>query len=191
VSVSPRSGDRAKACSAAVALALLLAAAPAAAGASLLGGSAQVEFSGSSTLHGFEGKAPAVAFSVTDDEHGRWPGKVEVPAASLDTGNAWRDRNLRRMLDAEHHPSLVAVVDALDADAVRQARALPFVLTLRDRAHAETATLTNWSESERHLEFDAHFSVSLARYGLEAPAALFMRVDDELAVTVHVSLERR
>ena len=155
-----------------------------------LAGKADIKFTGSSTLHEFEGKAPPVAFAPSDDAAGNWSARVQVPVASLDTGNGWRDSNMRKVLDAEHYPSILAAFDGIAPDALRQHATLPFMLTIRDKARPVTAALTNWKESEQHLEFDAAFSVSLADYGLEVPSVLFVHVDDKVAVTVHVSLDR-
>jgi len=168
----------------------MLVAAPAPAQSATLAGKAAISFAGSSTLHQFKGVADPVGFTPAENTTGQWSAYVEVPVASLKTGNGWRDDNMQGMLQADRYPMVRAVFAGTDPQALRAHLTLPFSLTIRDVTHPATAELRNWVESDKHLEFDAEFSVSLKEYGLEAPSALFVRVDDEVAVTVHVTLDR-
>jgi polyisoprenoid-binding protein YceI len=170
-------------------IAFSLAAAAAPAQSATLAGKAAISFTGSSTLHDFDGKVDPVVFTP-DDASGQWSALVEVPVASMKTGNGWRDENMRGMLQADRYPSIRAVFAGIETDALRSQPTLTFALTIRDATHPVTAVLRHWVESAEHLEFDAEFSVSLKEYGLEAPRALFVRVDDKVTVTVHVTLDR-
>jgi polyisoprenoid-binding protein YceI len=115
---------------------------------------------------------------------------VSVPVAALNTGNGWRDSDLREMLDAERHPQIRARFRDLDPDQVRSSGMLPFLLQIRSVERPVKATVQNWRQSERAASFDAAFDVSLASFQLEAPSRFFLTVGDAVRVTVHVTLER-
>ena len=152
-----------------------------------------VSFQASSTLHDFGGKAPSVDAAV-DPEPGapaRWRADVDLPVASLDTGNAKRDAKMREMFQAEAFPVIRAALRDLDADAVRKDGHLDLTLTIRDVAHDVQADVTAWTAEGERVAFDASFDVSLAQYGLEAPRVLFIRVADRVHVMVHASVRRR
>jgi polyisoprenoid-binding protein YceI len=158
--------------------------------AASLAGKATIKFAGSSTLHDFDGRAAPVTFSPSEDGASRWTAEIAVPVATLDTKNGWRDRNMRSMLQADRYPVIRAVFEGIDPQTLRAQSILPFRLTIRDATRPATAILTHWIERDGHVEFDAAFSVSLAQYGLDPPTALFARVDDQVVVTVHVTLDR-
>jgi polyisoprenoid-binding protein YceI len=159
-------------------------------------GTFAVTFSGTSTLHDFQGTA-AVQPVGAQRSAGRdaWTAEVRVPVAALDTGSAWRDANMRAMLDAEHFPHLTAVFDAIDPDRSRPSPpngvgSLPFTLRIRDVAHELVGVTSAWREQADRVSFDVRFEVSLASFGLEPPRALgVIEVGDVVTVSVHVALE--
>jgi polyisoprenoid-binding protein YceI len=152
--------------------------------------SLEITFTGSSTLHDFEGRAEPVRVVVETQPDEKWAAEVEVPVAKLDTGIGARDENLRAMLDAAHHPEIHGRFRDVDAEQVRRSGALPFVLRIREVEKPLQAKISQWQQDdERHARFDADFDVSLAAFGLVAPKVLFMSVGDSVHVTVHVTLE--
>ena len=153
-------------------------------------GSIAITFSGSSTLHDFEGTAAPLRVAMESQADGTWTAEVVVPVASLDTGIQARDENLRAMLDAPHHPEIRGRFRDVDAVAVQRRLVLPFLLRIRDVERPVQATLSDWQQDGDRARFEATFDVSLAAFGLEAPRVLFMRVADTVHVTVHVTLER-
>ena len=176
---------------AALLAALLIVAAPRVCTAQRLVGAATVEFVGTSTLHDFHGAAPPVPIAVDADGAG-WQAAVAVPVATLDTGNADRDENMRAMFDAAHAPEIRVVLSAVDAAALRRTHRLPFVLTIGATSRDATAAVEAWQEAGDQLAFDAVFPVSLREFALQAPRAALglIRVGDAVQVTVHVSLRR-
>lgn len=170
---------------------LLVLAVPRVCSAQRLVGAVTVEFVGTSTLHDFHGAAPPLPIAV-DADGPRWQAMVAVPVATLDTGDADRDENMRAMFAAAHAPEIRVALSAIDADAVRRTQTLPFVLTIGATSRDTTATVAAWREAGDHLAFDASFPVSLRAFALEAPRAALglIRVDDAVQVTVHVSLRR-
>jgi polyisoprenoid-binding protein YceI len=153
-------------------------------------GSAQIVFTITSTLHDLEGTAGSAAVALTQTANGTWLADVSVPVTALDTGNSWRDSDMREMLDAEHHPQIRARFRDVDPEKVHSRGVLPFVLRIRTVERPIQATVQNWRQSERAASFDAAFDVSLKSFQLEAPSRFFMTVGDEVRVNVHVKLER-
>lgn len=159
-------------------------------------GTFTVTFSGTSTLHDFQGTAavqPVGAHRIPGRD--AWTAEVRVPVEALDTGSAWRDANMRAMLDAEHFPHLMAVFDAIDLDRSRPSTpngvgSLPFTLRIRDVAHELVGVTSAWREQADRVSFDVRFEVSLASFGLEPPRALgVIAVGDVVTVSVRVALE--
>jgi hypothetical protein len=167
---------------------LLLIAAPAS--AEPVGGSVRISFTASSTLHDFTGTAGSPAVSVAQDASRSWSGEVSVPVAQMNTGNGWRDGDMREMLDAANHPRIRGRFRELDPERVRSSGLLPFSLQIRSVERPLQALVRNWRQSEREASFDAAFDLSLQSFGLEAPQSFFLSVDDIVHVLVHVTLER-
>jgi polyisoprenoid-binding protein YceI len=69
---------------------------------------------------------------------------VEIDAASFDTGNPARDRNVRsgRFLDADHHPTMRFTADVLDGST------LTGMLTVRGISRPVTLTLEEMTQQE-------------------------------------------
>jgi len=168
--------------------ALLTAAAPALAEG--VRGSLQLSFTGSSTLHDFEGTAGSVTVSLSQGANGSWSADVSVPVAEMQTGNGWRDESMRAMLGAAQHPQIRGRFRDLDPQQVRSSGVLPFVLQIQTVERPVQASVSHWRQSEREASFDAAFDLSLESFQLEAPRTLFLRVADTVRVTVHVTLER-
>jgi polyisoprenoid-binding protein YceI len=168
--------------------ALLFASAPALAQG--VRGSAQVVFSVTSTLHDFEGTAGSVAVTPSQAADGTWSADVSVAVAAMKTGNGRRDGDMRKMLDAAHHPQIRARFREVEPEKVRSSGVLPFLLQIRTVERPVKATVQNWRQNEREASFDAAFDVSLKSFQLEAPSRFFLTVGDTVRVSVHVKLER-
>ncbi|MBS1104617.1 MAG: YceI-like domain [Deltaproteobacteria bacterium] len=153
-------------------------------------GSLEISFSATSTLHEFSGSVPALAVAIEQGPGGGWSGDVDVPVASLGTGIARRDENMRAMLDAAQHPRIRGRFRDLGPEQVHASGVLPFLLQIRDVERSVQATVSHWQQDDRSARFDAEFDVSLREFALEAPRVLFVRVDDQVHVTVHVTLAR-
>jgi polyisoprenoid-binding protein YceI len=152
----------------------------------------EINFAAKSTLHDFEGSASQITVVMTAEpgDTGLWSTDVEVPVATLDTGSDSRDENMREMFDADHFPTIRAVLRNVDPDAVRESRKLPFVLVIRDVEHETIAAVSNWRGDDEEVRFDISFEISLKKFGLEAPGILFIRVADRVTVTVHATVRR-
>jgi len=175
---------------------------PAAAEPALQGvkGRCEIQFSGSSTFHGFSGEVRSRPFELepqldTSSGHARWSGAVEVAVAEMDTGIERRDRKMREMFDAERFPLIVADFSNVGDAALARARSggefdLDFNLTIRDAKRPVTAKASHWTEQGLGASFDVAFELSLKSFGLEVPPVLgLLRVDDVVTLSAHVTLD--
>jgi hypothetical protein len=162
-------------------------------------GSCAVRFYASSTLHDFEGDAPCASFAVQPPTaEGAYRARVEVAVADMHTGISARDKRMRQMFDAAHHPRIVAQFEHVAPDALRAAArtqasadALAFTLKIGERERRLVPLVSRWQEEPgKHASFRAAFDVSLADFGLEAPTVMgFIRVEDRVRVEVDVKLD--
>jgi len=163
-------------------------------------GSCEIEFSGTSTFHGFSGEVRSRPFELDphlDASSGRprWSGSIEVAVAEMETGIDRRDRKMREMFEAERFPRIVADFADVQASTLAAAREsgefdLPFELTIREAKHPVTAKGSHWIEQGSGASFDVAFDLSLGAYGLEVPPVLgVLRVGDVVTVHAHVTLD--
>lgn len=162
-------------------------------------GSCAISFTGTSTLHDFDGSVPCQPFALEVPESGlAQGGKVSVAVAQMDTDNDARDKKLREMFDSGQYPLIVGHYPGFSfADAVREALAaqepdyLDFTLRIRDIEHPVHAALRNFKKSPQELSFDLQFDLSLAAFQLRPPSVLgLIRVGDTVSVKVDVHLQQ-
>ncbi len=173
-----------------IVLMLTVAIAGAPAGAAELHGTIQVRFAASSTLHDFDGVAPPVDYVAKQEPDGGWNASIAVPVDLLDTGNALRDSNMRKMLDAEHYPTIGGSLHGVRVETLRAAEPTPLEieLTIRDVTRRLQVPASNWRESaDGKATFELSFEISLHQFGLEPPSILFVEVADGVHVDIRVS----
>jgi len=157
-------------------------------------GDASVRFSGTSTLHDWEGLAPALPFRAEVGGEGATPSRlramVRLPVAGMDTANADRDENLRKVMRAPEHPEILARAEVLAADG-RLPDTVRLELVVLGQSREVVARATGWSVSADRVAVDLEFPVSLDAWGIERPSFLmFIRVGDEVRVRVRVVLSK-
>lgn len=156
-------------------------------------GTAEITFSGSSTLHDWSGKVSAEPFKtqlfLANDKPSRIKSKVSIKASKMDTDEPKRDENMRKAMKAADHPLIIGSIDA-DFGTVSPAgnpTRLPMTITLLGKDQVVTATISNWKQSGDRASFDLDFPVSMKASGISVPPVLlFIRVGD--AVKVHASV---
>lgn len=181
--------SRAPAAFAPLAAALLLWSAAAQA-ASALEATCEIRFSGTSTLHGWEGAAPTVRTEVRPAAApGRWDVDVVVPVAGLDTDNDSRDERLREVLDAARWPEIRAELRDVDPEAVARSGRLDLVLTIRDVSRPLVARVHDWKQADGAVTFAADVPVFFSAFSLTPPSVFgLLRVGDEVTVRTHVTV---
>ena len=88
-------------------------------------GECEVRFEVSATLHDFSGSGKCLPFTAPLD---RTPVgdnvlplvAVTLPVAGMETGNGGRDKDMRKMFEADQHPEIRASAHGIDADALRR-----------------------------------------------------------------------
>ncbi len=181
-------------------MALVLSTAPAL--ALELRGECRVHFTGSSTLHDFDGTGNCEPFVLRTTETAG--GKAVVPetvltvaVAGMQTGNASRDEKMRQMFGADRFPVIAGVLDGAPLaelrrqlhEANRGAQSLPLRLRIRDVEVPASIRVTQLVDDAGGLSFDLEFPVSLAACRLEPPSVLgLIRVADEVRVKISLSL---
>lgn len=162
-------------------------------------GTSDITFSGTSTLHNWQGTVPAQAFTatITRDSNGnpaRVQATVTVEVAKMDTDEPKRDANMLKAMKEPEHPLIEGVIDApfsaIAASGTTPA-SLPLKLKLLDKPQDVTGTITNWKLDGNKASFDLDFDVSMKASGIKVPAVLlFIRVGDTVKVHATVNLSR-
>jgi polyisoprenoid-binding protein YceI len=163
-------------------------------------GTASIAFSGTSTLHNWDGKVNAEPFSasvVTADD-GRpktLSAVVKVKATDMDTANDKRDATMQKSMKVADYPFIEGRFQGVSFASImpdgKTPSKLPFSLTLLGKKQDVAATVANWKLSGDTATFDASFSISLKQCGITVPSAmLVVRVGDTVKVRVSVKLVR-
>lgn len=158
----------------------------------------RVGFDAKSTLHDFSGVTSKVegTLEVALARPAERPsGAIEVAAASLDTGMADRDEELRKQLDVASHPGLRfewSAFEPREADAAAGSSAgtargkLSIAGTSREVAVPVKVSL----DASRRLTIEGELRVKMSDFGVRPPSKLgVISVDDE--VVVWISLRAR
>jgi len=165
----------------------------AAAQPSALRGKCTISFSGTSTLHGFEGTAACEPFTLEPVDAGaakssQWKTHVRVDVTKMSTDNKARDRNMAKMFDAETYPWIEASFESIQPGP---SDTLEFRLTIGKSTNTVVAKITERQEADDELSFSATFKLSLADYALKPPSVFgIIRVGDEVSVRVNASVRR-
>lgn len=161
-------------------------------------GTCSLMFSGTSTLHDFEGSAAATSVLAQWLEAPQAAGRMLTIDAvfavkDLTTQHAKRDRNMYAMFDQTHHPFIRGHLEGLPLPLTTAGTPPPdrasVDLVIQDRTNQVPVSIRNWKEHDGSLAFDVVFPVSLTRSGLKPPSVLgLIRVGDEVNVSAHVTL---
>lgn len=170
--------------------------------AETLRGSCQVEFSGTSTLNDFSGRAACSPFILSVTEGGKSGLTFErliisVPVASMDTDSKKRDKKMHAMLEIEKFPLITGQLIELTAEKVQSFAAgrsdkkgtIEFSLKIRDIVQPQTTQVSNLQEDDKQLSFDLEFDLSLKSYQLKPPSILgLIRAGDQIHLKIPVHL---
>ncbi len=153
----------------------------------------RVGFDAKSTLHDFSGVSSKVEGTFTVDlaQAGLRPtGKLTVEAASLATGLADRDVDMRKTLDVEQFPSLTFEWDGFAASAV-DARAMTVAgtasgkLTIRGQTRAVSMPVKVSVDSSRRVAIEGELAIQLSDYEVVPPSRVgLIKVANELKLWI-------
>ena len=166
-------------------------------------GECEVRFEVTATLHDFSGSGKCLPFSAPLE---RTPGgdnvlplvAVAVPVAGMETGNGGRDKDMRKMFEADRHPDIHASARGIDADALRRRMRedpagkapLEVVVAIRGVERKVQASAGAYKEEGNRLSFEIGFPVSLKEFMLKAPSAFgLIRVADRVVVNASFTVE--
>ena len=141
---------------------------------------------GLSTVRGAFGELAGQADIGAD---GSARGRLEIGAASLDTGNAKRDKHLRSadFFDAARHPDITFTADGVRPSA--QGVAVTGMLTVRDRTRPVSFEAAASVPGDGEIWLDAEIDVNRADFGITWN--LLGAVSMYNTLTVHAVFTRR
>ena len=161
----------------------------------------EVVFHLQTTWHGVEGRTKSVTGALTSaggDIFGDGRISVAIEAATLDTGNARRDRTMRDShLETGKHPKIAfdstgpPVVGSSTKDAVGvwtgASLAVPGSLAIHGVTRAVTLAVTARREGDA-WRMEGELSVRLSEHGIPDPSIFLNHVQDEVKVVFNVTL---
>ncbi len=153
---------------------------------------ADILFSGSSTLHDFEGKAslqPFVASFTEDQETGglQVTAQASLNIEDMTTENNKRDKNMFKMFDLEHFQLITGELPetAIRSEGSTQTR---LHLRIRNVEHDVDATISNLQRNGNQISCSMTFPVSLKLFDLKGPSVMgLIRVDDLIDVECRIT----
>jgi polyisoprenoid-binding protein YceI len=176
---------------AAILAALLLVEAPAARSWTLDAAASSLRFQLRHPLHAVNGRAKALeARAVAQD--GELRAMARAPVASLDTGDANRDANMREVMEAGRFPYVVLRATSRLAVPGSVPAEVPLELDVELEVHGVKRRVAvpvkvRFEESGA-ARVQGSFPVSLEAHGIERPSLLFKKVDDTCRVDLDLVL---
>ncbi len=156
-------------------------------------GASRVTFLLGATLHKVEGSAPLPAADLRlDPATGAMSGTITVPAASVTTGHARRDRKMHeQVLESARFPEIVLhprrLRGAWDA-ATGGEVILEADLEIHGDRHAITVPLRITVDAGRAVA-RGELTIPYVAWGMEDPSAFLLRVAKEVLVQVTLAAE--
>ena len=153
----------------------------------------RVGFDAKSTLHDFSGVTSKVEGELTVNLSAaadRPKAKITADAASLDTGLAGRDEDMRKTLAVETHKSIEFEwtsfeVTELDAAAMKLAGKAKGKLTIRGKTREIEMPVQVSVDAARRVAIEGECTIQMKDFEVEPPSQLGMiKVDDELKLWI-------
>jgi polyisoprenoid-binding protein YceI len=153
----------------------------------------RVGFDAKSTLHDFSGVSSSVegTFNVDLSRPGEKPsGRITVEAASLDTGLADRDVDMRKTLAVEQFQTLTFewngfVATGVDARAMTVAGTASGKLTIRGRSRDVSLPVKVSVDASRRVAIEGELAIKLGDFEVVPPSQLgVIKVADEMKLWI-------
>ena len=148
-----------------------------------------VKFRITHRFHDVTGVAKGVEAKAAIGADGKVLAMIRVPAASLDTGDANRDSDMREVLEVGKYPFVVYKGIAAIPSPTPSA---PFDVTLKGELElhgvkqAVDVPVRVEPAGDGSLRIRGGTSLSLDAFRIERPALLFVKIDDECRIDVDV-----
>lgn len=163
---------------------------------SVLPALSRVGFDGSSTLHDFTGKTSHVAgeLEVDPSRPADAPrGRIQVEAATLDTGNEDRDADMQKYLGTDAHPELLFELErfvpaTVDAKGMRVEGTATGALTIHGVKRTVSMAVKLSLDEARRLKVDGEMPLLLSDFGVSVPSKLVISMKDEVKVWISLRL---
>ncbi len=140
------------------------------------------------TVHGtFQLKRGDLRF---DPDSGRLSGELVVDATSGDSGSRARDRRMHKsVLESDRYPEIVFRPDRVDgkvaAEGVSQVQ-LHGTFAIHGQEH-EITMPAEVLPGEGQYAVTVKFTAPYVKWGMKNPSTLFLRVSDQVVITVHTT----
>jgi polyisoprenoid-binding protein YceI len=154
----------------------------------------KVEFTLGDVLHTVHGKFALRRGNIhLDPVSGNASGELVVDAASGDSGSHARDRRMHaNVLESGRYPEIVFRPDRVTGKVAAQGTSnveVHGIFVIHGTEHEMTApvevTATNGEYSAM-----AHFAIPYVKWGMKNPSTLFLRVSENVEITVHMISRR-
>jgi polyisoprenoid-binding protein YceI len=150
-----------------------------------------IKFSLDAVMHSVHGqfrlKPSELQFDATS---GAVSGKILVDAKSGATGNAMRDRKMHKdVLESERYPDIAFLPDRVSGTVAPQGNS-SVVVHGTFRIHGVDREITVPAEIEMASDSwnaTIHFTIPYAKWGMNNPSTLFLRVSDSVEIDVAAS----
>ena len=162
-------------------------------------GFCRVHFTGSSTLHKFDGTVTTQPFTANVPDRDVTVRDldgvtIKTRVKDMDTGNKRMNRNMYEMFEAKDHPFITAAVVTSDGEGkggtAKHEHGLAFDIKIRDIEKRIPAKVTETHRRPPRVEAQLRFSVSLKDFKLKPPTLFgILRVHDTVEVETRVILD--
>jgi len=154
---------------------------------------ALIGFSGSSTLHDFEGTAATRPFFAllshgSADDRLEFSAKAELNVLDMSTQNNKRDKNMFKMLEQSRFDTITGTLSNVPIN-LTGVSAATLHLKIREVEQDVPVSISDWVQEGEQASFTMTFPVSLKAFKLKGPSVLgLIRVADTVQVECAVQI---
>lgn len=149
----------------------------------------QVEYSLGATFHTVHGTFSLKSGAISlDPATGKASGQVVVDAASGSSGNQGRDRRMHReIIESQKFSEIVFLPDRVEGQIPVQGDfqvRVHGLFRLHDSDHETTLDVQAQRKADG-IAATARFAIPYVKWGVKNPSTFFLRVSDQVQITVH------
>lgn len=152
-------------------------------------GQTRVEYTLGDLLHTVRGTFTIMGGNLRfDPQNGKASGEMVVDAKSGNSGNSLRDRKMNReVLESDKYPDIIFRPEHIEGKMSMQSVFQVQVhgsFEIHGAAH-EISVPMQVTPASGDLKVAAQFSIPYQKWGMKNPSTLFLRVDDQVVITIH------